>query len=342
MARASKSKKGITENILQFPSNRSKKLKKVLVAGGAGFLGSHLCELLLATDHDVVCVDDLSTGRVENINHLFDLPNFAFRRHDVRSTLNIKVDAIFNFASPASPPAYQADPIGTLFTNIIGARNLLELARRRDATIVQASTSEVYGDPLVSPQREDYHGNVSPIGPRACYDEGKRCAETQFFDFHRLFGLKIKVARIFNTYGPRMRPDDGRVVSNFIVQALRNDPITIYGSGLQTRSFCYVDDLIGGFLKFLNTSPDVTGPINLGNPTELTMIDLAERIIRLTNSKSPIVHQLAAVDDPQQRRPDISQAAAQLGWRPNVDIEDGLLSTIDYFDRILRHAVANN
>jgi UDP-glucuronate decarboxylase len=342
MARTVNQKRDTTENILHFPSNKSKFLKKILVAGGSGFLGSHLCEALLAADYDVICIDDLSTGRIENIKHLLDLPNFTFRRHDVRTPLNAKVDAIFNFASPASPPAYQADPIGTLFTNIVGARNLLELARRRDAVIVQASTSEVYGDPLVSPQREDYFGNVSTIGPRACYDEGKRCAETQFFDYRRLYDLKIKVARIFNTYGPRMRPDDGRVISNFIVQALRNEPITIYGSGLQTRSFCYVDDLIGGFMRFLGTSPDVTGPINLGNPTELTVIDLAERIIRLTNSKSSIIHLLPAVDDPQQRRPDISRAAAQLGWCPHVDVEDGLLSTIAYFDRALRHAAAGN
>jgi UDP-glucuronate decarboxylase len=342
MARTNKPKMGSTENILQFPSNRRKKLKKVLVAGGAGFLGSHLCESLLAADYDVICADDLSTGRIENIKHLLDLPQFTFRRHDIRSPLNVKVDAIFNFASPASPPAYQADPIGTLFTNIVGARNLLELARRRDATIIQASTSEVYGDPLVSPQREDYLGNVNTTGPRACYDEGKRCAETQFFDFHRLYGLKIKVARIFNTYGPRMRPDDGRVVSNFIVQALRNAPITIYGSGLQTRSFCHVDDLVGGFMKLFHSSPDITGPINLGNPAELTVIDLAHRIVRLANSKSPIVHMLAAVDDPKQRRPDIGRAAAQLGWRPNIDIDNGLLATIDHFDQVLRHAAANN
>lgn len=342
MARMNKTKRVISENILHFPSNRSKSLKKILVAGGAGFLGSHLCESLLAKDHDVVCIDDLSTGRIENIEHLLDLPGFTFKRHDVRSPVNLKVDAIFNFASPASPPAYQADPIGTLFTNVVGSRNLLELARRRDAVIVQASTSEVYGDPLVSPQREDYYGNVSTTGPRACYDEGKRCAETQYFDYHRLYGLKIKVARIFNTFGPRMRPDDGRVISNFIVQALRNAPITIYGSGLQTRSFCYVDDLIRGFVTFLGTSPDVTGPINLGNPTELTVIDLAERIIRLTNSKSQIVHLNPAVDDPQQRRPDISRAVEQLGWRPHVDIEDGLLSTITYFDRALRHVAARN
>lgn len=342
MAKAGNKKTIGNANILQFPSNRSKLVKKVLVAGGSGFLGSHLCESLLMADYDVICVDDLSTGRIENIKHLLDLPNFTFRRHDVRTPLNTKVDVIFNFASPASPPAYQADPIGTLFTNVVGARNLLELARRRDAVIVQASTSEVYGDPLVSPQREDYFGNVSTIGPRACYDEGKRCAETQFFDYHRLYGLKIKVARIFNTYGPRMRPDDGRVISNFIVQALRNEPITIYGSGLQTRSFCYVNDLIGGFMRFLNTSPDVTGPINLGNPTELTVIDLAERIIRLTGSKSPIVHLAPAVDDPKQRRPDIGLAAAQLGWRPHVDVEEGLLSTIAYFDRTLRNTAAGN
>nr|WP_246748558.1 UDP-glucuronic acid decarboxylase family protein [Rhizobium setariae] len=292
--------------------------------------------------HEVICIDNLSTGRIDNVRHLLDLEGFTFRKHDIRNPLHQKVDAIYNFASPASPPAYQADPIGTLMTNIMGTKNLLDLARRRNAIIIQASTSEVYGDPLISPQKEDYLGNVSTTGPRACYDEGKRCAETLYFDYARLYGVKIKVARIFNTYGPRMRLDDGRVVSNFMVQALSNAPITIYGTGLQTRSFCYVDDLIGGFLKFLSTAPDVTGPINLGNPTELTMIDLAERIIRLTGSKSEIVHMPPAVDDPQQRRPDISRAAAMLDWRPSIDIETGLSATAAYFGSALSRAATGN
>jgi UDP-glucuronate decarboxylase len=325
-----------TGNIINFPSIKSSNVRKILVAGGAGFLGSHLCEMLLAAHYEVICVDDLSTGRFENIKHLLEFPHFTFRRHDIRTPLNVKVDAIFNFACPASPPAYQADPVGTFLTNILGSRNLLELARRRNAIIVQASTSEVYGDPLVSPQREDYLGNVSTTGPRACYDEGKRGAETLFFDYARQYGVKIKVGRIFNTYGPRMRPDDGRVVSNFIVQALQNAPITVYGSGMQTRSFCYVDDLIIGFMNLFSTGDDVTGPINLGNPTELTVLELAERIIRLTNSKSRIMHLDAAIDDPKQRRPDIGRAAEMLGWHPHFDIEDGLAATIAYFDGALR------
>lgn len=329
-------------NVIDFPKVHSENSLKVLVAGGAGFLGSHLCERLLELGHEVICIDNLSTGRIDNVRHLLDRDGFTFRNHDIRNPLHSKVDAIYNFASPASPPAYQSDPIGTLMTNVIGTKNLLELARRRDAIIIQASTSEVYGDPLISPQKEDYLGNVSTTGPRACYDEGKRCAETLYFDYHRLYGVKIKVARIFNTYGPRMRLDDGRVVSNFMVQALSNSPITIYGTGMQTRSFCYVDDLIGGFLKLLSTTPDVTGPINLGNPTELTMIDLAERIIRLTNSKSEIVHMPPAVDDPQQRRPDISRAAAVLDWRPTIDIEAGLSATVGYFDHALRQAATGN
>ena len=338
MARKNRVELVSTGNVVKFPNIEHAAAKRVLVAGGAGFLGSHLCETLLALQHEIICVDNLSTGRLENIKPLIGLPGLTFKQQDVRTPLNVKVDAIFNFASPASPPAYQADPIGTLMTNVIGSRNLLELARRRNAVIVQASTSEVYGDPLVSPQREDYLGNVSTTGPRACYDEGKRCAETLYFDYARLYGVKIKVARIFNTYGPRMRPDDGRVVSNFIVQALQNAPITVYGSGLQTRSFCYVDDLINGFMRFLSTADDVVGPINLGNPTELTVIDLAERIIRLTNSRSRIIHLDAAVDDPKQRRPDISRAAKLLEWRPRVDVEDGLAATVAYFDSALRRA----
>ena len=326
--------------VLRFPSKKSHTIGKMLVTGGAGFLGSHLCETLLASGYEVTCADNLSTGRMENIEHLLDLPGFTFISHDVRTPLHTEVDAIFNFASPASPPAYQADPIGTVFTNIQGARNTLELAQRHGAIIIQASTSEVYGDPSISPQVESYLGNVNTIGPRACYDEGKRCAETLFFDHARLFGTRIKVGRIFNTYGPRMRLDDGRVISNFIVQALRNSPITIYGSGLQTRSFCYVDDLIDGFIRLFSSPEAVTGPVNLGNPTELTMIELAERIIRLTNSSSEIIHLPAAIDDPQQRRPDISRASALLDWRPRIGIEDGLILTIAYFDQALRQQAA--
>jgi UDP-glucuronate decarboxylase len=295
---------------------------------------------LLADGYDVICVDDLSTGRLENLSHLVELPRFSFRQHDIRAPFNLKVDAIFNFASPASPPAYQADPIRTFMTNVWGTRNLLELARRRNAVFVQASTSEIYGDPLVSPQREDYLGNVSTMGPRACYDEGKRSAETLIFGYARQHGVKVKIARIFNTYGPRMRPDDGRVVSNFIVQALQGAPITVYGSGLQTRSFCYVDDLISGFLKLFSSDDEVIGPINLGNPTELTVMELARRIVRLTGSRSEIIHLPEAEDDPKQRRPDITLAAALLNWRPCCDLEEGLLRTIDYFDKILHQFAA--
>jgi UDP-glucuronate decarboxylase len=256
--------------------------------------------------------------------------------------LDLQADAIFNFASPASPPAYQADPIGTLFTNIQGVQNLLDLARRNKAVIVQASTSEVYGDPTISPQRETYFGNVNPTGPRACYDEGKRCAETLLFDHARLYGTRIKVGRIFNTYGPRMRPDDGRVVSNFIVQALTNRPITVFGSGKQTRSFCFVDDLVEGFMRLLLAPEDVTGPINLGNPAEFTILELAERVIHMTNSKSKIVHAPPAIDDPQQRRPDISQAGALLDWRPHCTLDEGLVLTIAYFEKALRHQAVVN
>ncbi len=325
------------DNIIAFPPGRGRRVQRILVAGGAGFLGSHLCETLLKAHYHVTCIDSLSTGRLENIKPFLDHPQFTFRHHDIRTSLSLKVDAIFNFACPASPPAYQADPVGTMMTNVIGTRNLLELARRRKAVLVQASTSEVYGDPLVSPQKEDYLGNVSTTGPRACYDEGKRSAETLIFDYARQYGVRIKVGRIFNTYGPRMRPDDGRVVSNFIVQALRNAPITIYGSGSQTRSFCYVDDLIGGFMRLFGTDDAVTGPINLGNPSEFTVLELARMIVAMTGSKSRIVHLPAAVDDPQQRRPDITRAGEQLGWRPEIDVRDGLLATIAYFDAALRH-----
>jgi UDP-glucuronate decarboxylase len=329
-------------NVFRFTRQRSDIGRKALVAGGAGFIGSHICEALLSLGYEVACADNLSTGRMENIEHLVKRPGFKFLNHDVRDPLDIDAGAIFNFASPASPPAYQAGPIGTLFTNIQGAQNLLDLARRNNAVIVQASTSEVYGDPKISPQAENYLGNVNPIGPRACYDEGKRCAETLFFDHARLYGTRIKVGRIFNTYGPRMRPDDGRVVSNFIVQALTNTPVTVYGSGNQTRSFCYVDDLVNGFMRLCAASNDVRGPINLGNPKEFTVLELAERIIQVTNSKSKIVHAPAAVDDPQQRRPDISQAGTLLDWRPQRTLDDGLVLTIAYFEKALRsQAVVN-
>lgn len=308
---------------------------RALVNGGAGFLGSHLCERLLASGHDVICLDDFSTGRASNIEHLRSNSHFEVVEHDVRHPFDADVSVIFNFASPASPPDYQRDPVGTLLTNVIGALNVLELARRTGATVVQSSTSEVYGDPHVNPQPESYFGNVNTIGPRACYDEGKRSAETLFFDFHRQWGVDIKVGRIFNTYGPRMRRDDGRVVSNFIVQSLRNEDITIYGDGTQTRSFCYVDDLIEGFLRFSGKSPDCTGPINLGNPQEIPVRLLADIIIDMTGSRSRIVHLPAAIDDPQQRRPDISRAMSELNWKPRVELKTGLARTIDYFDALL-------
>jgi UDP-glucuronate decarboxylase len=330
------------DNVFRFKGRRTDFGRRALVTGGAGFVGSHLCEALLTLGYDVTCVDNLSTGRKENIDHLVGSPSFRFLNHDVRQPLDLHVDTIFNFASPASPPAYQADPIGTLFTNIQGAKNLLDLATRNHAVIVQASTSEVYGDPTVSPQRETYLGNVNTVGPRACYDEGKRCAETLFFDYARLYGTRIKVGRIFNTYGPRMRPDDGRVVSNFIVQALTNAPITVYGSGRQTRSFCFVDDLVDGFIRLLHAPDDATGPINLGNPAEFTVLELAERVIQMTNSKSRIVHAPPAIDDPQQRRPDISQAGALLDWRPHRNLDDGLVLTVAYFEKALRHQAMVN
>ncbi|WP_313614454.1 UDP-glucuronic acid decarboxylase family protein [Agrobacterium sp.] len=308
---------------------------RVLVNGGAGFLGSHLSERLLQAGHEVICLDDFSTGRLTNIEHLMSNSRLTVMEHDVRHPYDLDVSIIFNFASPASPPDYQRDPVGTLLTNVIGALNVLELARRTGATVVQSSTSEVYGDPHINPQPESYFGNVNPIGPRACYDEGKRSAETLFFDYHRSFGVDIKVGRIFNTYGPRMRRDDGRVVSNFIVQALQNQDITIYGDGKQTRSFCYVDDLIEGFLRFAVKSPDCCGPINIGNPAEIPVRQLADIVIAMTNSKSRVVHLPAAVDDPQQRRPDISRARQELKWQPRVNLERGLEKTIRYFDALL-------
>ena len=304
---------------------------RVLVTGGAGFLGSHLCERLLADGHSVLCADNYFTGSRDNILHLLDNPHFEAMRHDVTFPLYVEVDRIYNLACPASPIHYQFDPVQTTKTSVHGAINMLGLAKRLGATILQASTSEVYGDPSVHPQPEEYWGNVNPIGPRACYDEGKRCAETLFFDYHRQHRLPIKVVRIFNTYGPRMHPDDGRVVSNFIVQALKGDPITIYGDGTQTRSFCYVDDLIEGFVRFMDTDPAIPGPLNIGNPAEFTMLELAELVIRKTGSASPIVHRPLPADDPRQRRPDITKAKDLLGWEPTVPLEDGLDRTIRYF-----------
>jgi len=303
----------------------------VLVTGGAGFLGSHLIDRLLDAGHDVLCVDNLFTGTKENIEHLHGNPRFEFLRHDVTFPLFVEVDEIYNLACPASPIHYQHDPVQTTKTSVHGAINMLGLAKRLGCKILQASTSEVYGDPSVHPQTEEYWGNVNPIGPRSCYDEGKRCAETLFFDYHRQNGLAIKVARIFNTYGPRMHPADGRVVSNFIVQALRGEPITIYGDGNQSRSFCYVSDLIDGLVRLMESSDEVTGPINIGNPSEFTMRELAEKVIRLTGSKSELVSHPLPQDDPRQRQPDISKARQLLGWEPSLSLEEGLPPTIDYF-----------
>ena len=309
--------------------------KRILVTGGAGFLGSHLCDALLAAGHEVLCADNFFTGNKANIENLLDHPYFELIRHDVTFPLYVEVDEIYNLACPASPIHYQHDPVQTLKTSVHGAINMLGLAKRLKARILQASTSEVYGDPNVHPQPEEYWGNVNPIGPRSCYDEGKRCAETLFFDYHRQFRLPIKVARIFNTYGPRMHPNDGRVVSNFIVQALRGDPITIYGDGQQTRSFCFVSDLVGGLRRLMDAPEEVTGPINLGNPGEFTMIELAEAVIRLTGSASPMVFRPAPVDDPRQRQPDITKARGKLGWEPTIPLEQGLVHTIAYFDTLL-------
>ena len=309
--------------------------KRVLVTGGAGFLGSHLCGRLVNQGHDVICLDNLYTGSKRNITGLLDRPNFEFIRHDVTFPIYLEVDQIYNLACPASPIHYQSDPVQTTKTSVHGAINMLGLAKRTGAKIFQASTSEVYGDPEENPQTEEYRGSVNPIGRRSCYDEGKRCAETLFFDYNRQHSLEIKVARIFNTYGPNMHPNDGRVVSNFIVQALSNDPITVYGSGLQTRSFCYVTDLIESFVSFMKTDKEVTGPINLGNPRELAMIDLAELVIDLTGSSSVIKKAALPQDDPKQRRPDITKAKKFLDWKPRVEIEEGLLLTIQYFEDIL-------
>ncbi len=311
------------------------KKRRILVTGGAGFLGSHLCERLVAQGHDVLAVDNYFTGRKENIAHLLKESNFEAMRHDICFPLYVEVDEIYNLACPASPVHYQFDPVQTTKTSVSGAINMLGLAKRVRAKVFQSSTSEVYGDPTVHPQTEEYRGNVNPIGPRACYDEGKRCAETLFFDYHRQHNLRIKVARIFNTYGPRMHPNDGRVVSNFIVQALQGESITVYGDGKQTRAFCYVDDLIEGFLRLMDSPDEVTGPINLGNPVETPVIELAEKIIKLIGSKSKIELRPLPVDDPVQRCPDISRARNLLSWEPRVPLQTGLERTIAYFDQLL-------
>ena len=306
-----------------------------MITGGAGFLGSHLADRLLEAGHEVLCVDNLFTGTKDNIAHLHSNPSFEFMRHDITFPLFVEVDEIYNLACPASPIHYQHDPVQTTKTSVHGAINMLGLAKRLGCKILQASTSEVYGDPAVHPQSEEYWGHVNPIGPRSCYDEGKRCAETLFFDYHRQNKVPIKVARIFNTYGPRMHPADGRVVSNFIMQALKNEPITLYGDGSQTRSFCYVDDLVAGLIALMETGPEITGPINIGNPNEFTVRELAEQVIRLTNATSEIIEAPLPQDDPKQRQPDISKAKRDLKWEPSVQLEQGLVKTIDYFRRFI-------
>ncbi len=310
-------------------------MRKTLVTGGAGFLGSHLCDRLIARGEDVLCVDNFFTGSKANVKHLFGNPYFELLRHDVCIPLYVEVDQIYNLACPASPVHYQHDPVQTTKTSVHGAINMLGLAKRVGAKILQASTSEVYGDPVVHPQPESYWGNVNPIGIRSCYDEGKRCAETLFFDYWRQHDLRIKVVRIFNTYGPRMHPNDGRVVSNFIVQAIKGQDITIYGDGQQTRSFCYVDDLIDAFLKMMDSPDQLRGPINIGNPGEYTMLELAETVLSIVGSKSRIIFQSLPADDPRQRQPDISQAKSELGWEPKISLKDGLKETVSYFQRTL-------
>lgn len=311
-------------------------MKRVLVTGGAGFLGSHLCERLLNDGCDVLCLDNFFTGRKENIIHLMDNHRFEIVRHDIAEPILLEVDEIYNLACPASPIHYQYNPVSTVQTCVLGSINMLGLAKRTGARIMQASTSEVYGDPTIHPQTEDYWGNVNPIGIRSCYDEGKRCAETLFFDYYRQHGVDIKVVRIFNTYGPRMRSDDGRVVSNFIVQALKNEDITIYGDGTQTRSFCYVSDLINGFIKFMGTEKGFTGPMNMGNPTEFTMIELAEKVISIIGSKSKLIFKPLPQDDPKQRKPDITLAKNKLNWQPTINLDEGLEKTINYFKASLK------
>jgi UDP-glucuronate decarboxylase len=305
--------------------------KKILVTGGAGFLGSHLCEKLLENGHDIICADNLFTGSKENILHMMDNPFFEFLRHDITFPLFVEVDEIYNLACPASPVHYQYDPVQTTKTSVHGSINMLGLAKRTKAKILLASTSEVYGDPAVHPQTEDYFGNVNPVGPRSCYDEGKRCAETLFFDYYREHQVQIKVARIFNTYGPRMHPNDGRVVSNFIVQALQNEDITIYGDGSQTRSFCYVDNLIDGLIRLMESGDDFTGPVNIGNPNEFTIKELAEKTIAMTHSNSKLIYKSLPENDPARRQPDITVAKKILGWKPTVELEEGLTHTINYF-----------
>jgi UDP-glucuronate decarboxylase len=308
---------------------------KILVTGGAGFLGSHLCELLISKGHEVLCVDNLHTGSEDNIVQLQKNENFKFINHDITSPMNVEVDQIYNLACPASPFYYQKKPVETMKTNVLGAVNMLEISKNTGARILQASTSEVYGDPLIHPQTEDYWGNVNPIGVRSCYDEGKRCAETIFFDYYRQYGLDIKVIRIFNTYGPKMSLLDGRVISNFVVSALQNKPLTVYGSGDQTRSFCFVTDLIDGMYSMMNSAGGITGPINLGNPMEISMNDLADKIISMTESKSKVLHLDALQDDPRQRCPDVSLAVRDLHWKPKTSLTDGLDSTINYFSKLL-------
>ena len=312
-------------------------VKRILITGGAGFVGSHLCERLLVEGSEIVCLDSLDTGSLGNVEHLNVFPGFTFIHHDICEPLNFEfdIDEIYNLASPASPPNYQKDPIKTTKTNVLGSFNVLDLARQKGAKILQASTSEVYGDPAVHPQVEEYWGNVNPIGIRSCYDEGKRCAETLFFDYYRMHSLDIKVARIFNTYGPRMNPKDGRVVSNFIVQALENNPITIYGTGSQTRSFCYVDNLVDGFIRLMASPDEVIGPINLGNPGEFTILELAEKVLRLTGSASQLIFEPLPSDDPTQRKPNIDKANDLLGWAPDIQLEEGLTRTIEYFKKTL-------
>jgi UDP-glucuronate decarboxylase len=311
-------------------------MKRILVTGGSGFLGSHLCDRLLKDGHEVLCVDNFFTGRRDNVKHLLDNKNFEILRHDITFPLYVEVDEIYNLACPASPVHYQFDPVQTTKTSVMGAINMLGLAKRLKIRIFQASTSEVYGDPEVHPQPETYRGAVNPIGIRACYDEGKRCAETLFFDYNRQHGVDIKVVRIFNTYGPRMHPNDGRVVSNFIVQALKNEDITIYGSGSQTRSFCYCEDLIEGFIRMMGSRKGLTGPVNLGNPGEFTILQLAQKVIDMVGSKSRLVFRPLPQDDPMQRKPDITLAKAELGWEPKINLEEGLKHTINYFDDLLR------
>jgi len=320
---------------------RTSSTKRILVTGGAGFLGSHLCERLLQAGHDVICVDNCYTGTKENIRALLGNPSFEFVRHDVTFPLYVEVDEIYNLACPASPIHYQFDPVQTTKTSVHGAINMLGLAKRVKAKILQASTSEVYGDPTMHPQREEYWGNVNPIGTRSCYDEGKRCAETLFFDYFRQHRLRIKVARIFNTYGPRMHPNDGRVVSNFIVQALSGHPITVFGDGSQPRSFCYVDDTVEGLMLLMNSGDEFTGPVNLGNPGEFTMLELAQKVVELTGSKSKIIYKTLPQDDPRQRQPDITLAKRKLGWEPKVKLDDGLARAIAYFDSFLKSGMSS-